>query len=1026
MSELSIQQQKQLNIYLKNNPNVSRDTAIKSLFGGEPLKANGKGISVENSSSGKKTLTLPSGCKVVLNNGKTAYYAPDGKTMNQKSFEAKEGIIDLKNSGRYSIRTKNGVKYYAADGTELKETYFNAKEGIKQNVTFKTSDGKNVDITKTMQKRLNNVNNNLKQAEDNNGFVGKAWSGFKNLTGIGDSSDKVRDLTAKEQKLLKTFTSDSKNKEKIFMELTGQSFTSENLEKFIKGEIKLKSEMALSGYKEGQEMAVDLTGDIVSGVAAVGVYTLAIAAAPLTGGASIAVGVAAAAAAGAGIKAGVKALDAVSGGREYKDLKKDLATGAFSGVLAPVTGGLGGAVGKTVATKVGIQAVKTVGKEAVEEVVETGIKQTVKTALTNPAGYKYAGGNFMKKGLAYGAEMATDGAVGGAVDNSFRKAVDGGSVSDVVQAAGEGVVGGLIMSPIVGGGFKGAGKIGHELSKVLPFNEIPKDVPSVVIPKKTLTDLYPASDASEIALMKQNLSKSASGIEQLELKEIITLRDGTYNIYKKTQSGSNPGFWAENKETGELFYFKTGNGTQNVVESVSSQIYRAAGIDTPEYTLIATPTFGSGGLKSDDCWIKSKAVTGLKSINENPKAAYEGFAVDAWLANWDAVCSGNTLLKDGTAVRLDFDGTLDFRAQGARKTFGNNVPELSTLLNPEINPESSAIFKNMTREDLISSLKRVQSVTDTDIQSIHNSVNVYINPEVFTALSNRKEYLKYILKEAQTTKMNSDENIAAYVKKLEMNVSKKYKKQINATNAETAKRKRIMSDMKEQRDANTSEDGLKRLWDVKNGYCWANDAITKGSVDNFSAKKLDEVFENLRLTEPVTLYRGDHFRIDSHMNFRYADDFPELKDKRLIKYDEKYNGNERGKTFVEDDNYKQVLTPMSELIKKIYKKGKIVEEKQFLSTTVNPNVAKTFGKGDFDIIYKYNAPKNLKSTTMEQFSTDITGERNFYIPESMNLGTVEGSEMELFLARGFKYQMKNLTFENGHYVIECDILPPKD
>lgn len=44
--------------------------------------------------------------------------------------------------------------------------------------------------------------------------------GFKNLTGIGDSSDDVRELIKSEEKLLKTFNSNLKQRPVIFKELT--------------------------------------------------------------------------------------------------------------------------------------------------------------------------------------------------------------------------------------------------------------------------------------------------------------------------------------------------------------------------------------------------------------------------------------------------------------------------------------------------------------------------------------------------------------------------------------------------------------------------------------------------------------------------------------------------------------------------------------------------------------------------------------------------------------------------------------
>lgn len=423
---------------------------------------NNDGLVVQKSSKAQ-TIKLKSGRKIVIQNGTTTYYAANNIELNKEYFEKHEGQIDIKPSGRYSVTKGGKTKYFAADGTELKESYFKQVESTDKKV--KSIDGKTYNFNKTLENRINNVSINLQKAENSNGFIGSSWNGFKNLTGIGDSSDEVREQQKSEKKLFQQFNNNVKRRPEIFKELTGADYTPGNIEKFIKGEIKLKSEIALQGYNEGQDMAVDIGADIVSGIAAVGIYTASVAAAPFSGGTSIAVGVAAAGASAAAIKTSLKAADAVSGGRQYtlKDAGHDAATGAFSGVLAPITGGFGGAVGKTVATKLGVQAVKQVGKEMAEETAKGGVKQAVKTALTKPAGYEYAGGNIAKRALASGAEMAADGAVGGAVDNAFRTAYDGGSAEEVLNSALEGFAGGAIMSPIIGGGFKATGKTGEKL-----------------------------------------------------------------------------------------------------------------------------------------------------------------------------------------------------------------------------------------------------------------------------------------------------------------------------------------------------------------------------------------------------------------------------------------------------------------------------------------------------------------------------------------------------------------------------------
>lgn len=220
-------------------------------------------------------------------------------------------------------------------------------------------------------------------------------------------------------------------------------------------------------------MCVDITGDIVSGVVALG----AVAAAPFTGGASLLL----AAGAGALVKTGIKYADAKSAGREYDSFARDMATGAFSGLLAPITGGAGGAIGKAVASRLGLEAVqigvKSVAVNAASQTAKQGLKQGLKTIIANPAGYTYTGGNILKRGVAYGVEMATDGALGGAVDNAFRTAYDGGSLEDVLNSAKDGFIGGALFAPVVGGGFKIVGHAGHFVNnKITTKNILPDGV----------------------------------------------------------------------------------------------------------------------------------------------------------------------------------------------------------------------------------------------------------------------------------------------------------------------------------------------------------------------------------------------------------------------------------------------------------------------------------------------------------------------------------------------------------------------
>ena len=363
-------------------------------------------------------------------------------------------------------------KYYGADGTQIKPEYFKKVEG-KISIS---NDGATYCVTKNGKKskplkakspslgqldqniaKLNNQEKKLNKIKKEQGFIGKGWNWFKNKTGIGDSSNKAQMQINAERDMLKQLRQpNAKIDQKQFEKITGQKYTKANLEKFKKGEFSQASQK-VAGYQEGQKMAVDVVTDVAAGAASFTIYTLSIAAAPFTGGGSIALGGALAAGTGALVKTSVKYADAVSGGRKYtlNDTKKDASTGAVSGLLAPITAGAGGAIGKTVATKLGLQTIKTVGKEIGEDVVENSFKQTLKTSLMSPGAFKYVGEGTGKKILAYSSEVVTDGALNGGIDNGFRTAINGGNLSDILKASGEGA----LFAPLVGLGMKGTGHV---------------------------------------------------------------------------------------------------------------------------------------------------------------------------------------------------------------------------------------------------------------------------------------------------------------------------------------------------------------------------------------------------------------------------------------------------------------------------------------------------------------------------------------------------------------------------------------
>ena len=355
---------------------------------------------------------------------------------NNKLYEAK---LNAENNNRNvseinktisdnSIFATNSLQYdLSVDNTNsINQNLFIPDDEIVDSFEYQTSD---------INANARELYDELEQTREDQGIIGKLWDGFKNLTGFGAGSNKAEDA----------------------------------IKQYENGEISLEeAKEKLNGYQQGQETCVDVVGDIVSGIVAVGAFALAVP----TGGASLVAGLGMAAAAGAGTKIAVKATDAVMGGREYtgKDLLYDAATGAVNGLFAPVTNGVGACVTKTVGKKLGL----TVVKEGTKEAIEQGAKQGLKSIITQQ-GVDVIGGTFAKRALATASGMAIDGAIGGSTDNMIRAALDGEDAKGIFEAGVQGLAGGLIMSPVIGGGFKVAGKLGKNLNNKITTKALFKD-----------------------------------------------------------------------------------------------------------------------------------------------------------------------------------------------------------------------------------------------------------------------------------------------------------------------------------------------------------------------------------------------------------------------------------------------------------------------------------------------------------------------------------------------------------------------
>lgn len=235
------------------------------------------------------------------------------------------------------------------------------------------------------------------------------------------------------------------------------------------------------------------------------------------------------------------------------------------------------------------------------------------------------------------------------------------------------------------------------------------------------------------------------GIKHTEQKKSMTVDGDTQTVksYKKDKQE----YLEIDDKVYRLRYSK--NPEKNAQTVLSSKLYNLAGIETPEMKVI-----DNNGMYG----YASEYTDKLSPIKYEPQKAYETYAVDAWLGNWNAYNDMNTAItEDGKVIKLVTSGSLQYRASGMKKeSFDKNVTELDTLKDPQVNPNGSVIFQDMTVDDLINSLEKVVNIKKNDIILAVKQSQVSNQQEIIDVLLQRQETLREKLEEL---KVNKNEEI---------------------------------------------------------------------------------------------------------------------------------------------------------------------------------------------------------------------------------------------------------------------------
>lgn len=229
--------------------------------------------------------------------------------------------------------------------------------------------------------------------------------------------------------------------------------------------------------------------------------------------------------------------------------------------------------------------------------------------------------------------------------------------------------------------------------------------------KEFSPSIVPAGTAAKVDL------KAKLGDDYLDIHDLKQIGD--------KPGGSVPGYLAETPDGQKWVVKMVGNEEIARNEVLAAKLYQVLGIEVPDLRLI-------GGFDDPNTvWVASKFVDGffstpslLKSADRLP-GLYDNFVADAWLSNWDVVGAAfdniGMITGTGRVFRIDVGGALRFRAQGGVKSeaqFPNTVVDIDNMRNPNISPQVSQVFKDITDAELRAGAAKVAALSDDAIWEV--------------------------------------------------------------------------------------------------------------------------------------------------------------------------------------------------------------------------------------------------------------------------------------------------------------------
>lgn len=250
-------------------------------------------------------------------------------------------------------------------------------------------------------------------------------------------------------------------------------------------------------------------------------------------------------------------------------------------------------------------------------------------------------------------------------------------------------------------------------------------------------------------------------IEWVEVDSIISLDGNNFPEekpkYKVIKSlGGSTGALLVEDNYGNKFVKKKGKDKEHIrAEYMALKMYQYFGVKVPFVQ----------EFDEEEGAIYTYYYDSMSPLGSNPIPDYvrqsvsTGFAVDALLGNWDVVGMDydNILVNpyNGLVVRVDVGGSLNKRAQGENKEFGEEVTELDTLLNPDINPTAAKVFAGVNVQLAIKDA--ILKYDDNAKEFIMN--DPHISSAMKMMIDKRVDYLRSRVTKSPPSSLNYDGKI---------------------------------------------------------------------------------------------------------------------------------------------------------------------------------------------------------------------------------------------------------------------------